>query len=178
MVDIDFTIWEKTLDTKRIYVADISNWGIIAEFDSWIDIVSPGNLTPVTYPFDKGGLTVINALTLGIQGGDAESTNLRDIPDGIYTIKVYGTPDTYYKEKSFLKYDSFWLKYQTVLLAAMGNCNSISDYDKNMLVKAWFLMQAAAAQVRLGNTCKAEALYKEAEKLIKNLDCNGLLCAQ
>lgn len=177
MVNIDFTIWDKTLDTKRIYIADISDWGIIEGYDSWIDITAPGSNTPVTFPFDKGGLTVVTAITLGIQGSISPNL-LRDIPDGIYTIKVYGTPSTYFKEKSFLKYDSFWIKFQTVMLSAMDNCGNISDHDRNMLIKIWFLMQAAAAQVRLGNTCKAEELYREADKLLKNLDCNGLLCRQ
>lgn len=178
MVDIDFTIWECSLDPKRIIIADVSEWGIIEGYDSFIEIQAPGEATPVVLPFEKEGISIITSVTLGLQGGDPDTDNLKDLPDGIYRIKVYGTPESYYKQKYFMKTDRFQLRYDQILLSSMDNCSSIGEHDKTTLVKIHFLLKAAAAQTRLGNFCKAEELYKEAYKLLKNLDCNGMLCRE
>lgn len=169
---------EGTNDPKRIYVADISDWDVIEQYDSFIEILAPGSMTPVTFPFEKGGMSTITAVTLGIQGPNTAVENLVNIPDGIYRIKVYGTPNSYYKEKAFLKADQFQIRYDQILLSTLGNCTVASSYDKELFIEIRVLMLAAMANVRLGNDCEAEKLYNEAYKLLKKINCNGLLCKE
>lgn len=171
-ININFNILDETIEPKQIVLIDTSDWGEIIDSPAVIDIVAPGYTKEVSFPFNKGEVTVITAKTLGLQNIECQYDD--DLADGVYKITVTGSPDNYYREKYFLKSDIIRLKLDKLIVAFMDSCNKLSQYNKDMFVNIYFLIMSARAQVRLGNWCKANELYKEAERLISNMNCYGV----
>jgi len=172
-INIDFNILDDTIEPKQIVLIDTSDWGEIENNPAVIEIVPPGYKTPVVNPFMKNEVTVVTAKSLGLQKETCRYDV--DLPDGVYQITVKGSPDTFYREKFFLKTDQLRLEFDKLLVSMLDGCNNMSAANQEMFVKIYFMLLAARAHIRLGNWCKAHEIYLEAEKLLKNMNCHGVL---
>lgn len=172
-INIDFNILDDTIEPKQIVIIDTSEWGEIEPAASVIEIVPPGYKKAISNPFMKNEVTVVTAKSLGLQKADCDYE--ADLPDGVYQITVKGSPDTFFREKFFLKTDLLRLEFDKLLVTSLDGCNNMSFANQEMFVKIYFLILAAKAHVRLGNWCKANEIYREAEKLLKNMNCYGML---
>ena len=92
-IEIDFSVHSSPYYLK---VVDLSVWGLIETKPSIIEITVPGYASPITKFYDKNKLNVFNSSMLGLNCEGQEG--LTTLPDGIYTIKVIGSPETYFKE--------------------------------------------------------------------------------
>lgn len=171
-INIDFSILDETLDPTKVIIVDTSEWGEIKDSPAIIEITVPGMKNPIVQYFQKEMVTILNGKNLELQ--PVTDQLLMDLPDGLYKIVVKGSPDSFNKEKYFLKTDRIRLLLNKSLVTSMTTCGELTNHEKNKFIEIFFLIEAARAQVRLGNWCKATELYSEAEDSIKKLECYGM----
>lgn len=173
--EIDFIIAKGELQRKSFMVVDDSVWGVIEDEDATLSVQAPGRTNYIDFEFEKYSATVINAIDLGFQSSTIDDNNLMDLPDGVYHVKLTGTPSSYFKEKVVLRTDIVKYNLLRILASTMSNCNDVSNYNQNQFMKVWFLIMAAEAAVLLGDWCKADLLYNQAVKQLENLNCKDVL---
>ena len=165
---IDFQVLE-TFDTRYLSVADYSDWGLAFDRKAIIEITVPGFTEPVTHYFDKKSINRFNSRLLGLNYNVA--TDL-DLPDGIYTITVKASPDTYQKTRTFLKTTQTKLNLDTILINNISSCSDIDKTIVDEVLEIEMLIKSAEANVRYGNECEAFELFQKAQKLIdRKLKC-------
>ena len=67
------------------------------------------------------------------------------LPDGIYIVKVTGSPSSFYKERKYLKTDSIQKEIDKIYIEAITNKERVQIVDK--LAEIEFLLNAAGAHV-------------------------------
>ena len=165
---IDFQVLE-TFDTRYLSVADYSDWGLAESRNAIIEITLPASDKPVTHYFDKKAINRFNSILLGLNCSGVENL---DLPDGIYTITVKGSPDKYKKTRTFLKTTQTKLKLDTILINNVSSCNDIDGKIVDEILEIEILIKAAEANIRYGNECEAFELFQKAQKLIdRKLNC-------
>lgn len=170
-INIDFNVIENC-NPKYITVADYSDWQHIENKPAIIEITPPGSKKCVTIYFDKHKLNVFDSesLNLSCTNDDCEECELVDLPDGIYTISIKGSPDSFCNTKDYLKLDATRLELDKLLI-------NIDKEDKQSWAKvqeAEMILACAKAQTRFGNACEAQELLFSAQELIEtDKDCIG-----
>ncbi len=171
-VNIDFHILD-VLNPKWFAVADNSEWGGILEKPSIIEVTVAGFNEPNVTFYTKCGINQFNSRTLGLDCG--KCGELVDLPDGIYTITVKGSPDKYQKTKEYIRTTQMQLKMDKLLISAVNSCG---EFDKNLKEKIRnvdFLIRAAKANIRYDNRCRAFELFNEANKLLDKVSkCSNI----
>jgi hypothetical protein len=161
-INIDFSIHSSPYYLK---VVDLSNWGVIKNKPSIVEITLPGFANPVTKFFDKNKLNVFNVNTLDIAYGDSEQ--LSTLPDGVYKIKVIGSPDKYSREEFYLKTDLFDMEIDKVYI---DNIDRISDVAFNeKLIRIEFLKKGAEAHLRSDMLEMTSMLFGKAQELLTDI---------
>lgn len=167
--NIDFSI---SSNPYWIRVADYSLWNLIEDKPSIIEITMPGYEGKVTKYFDKHKTNGFNSVILGInchvECGEYEKLTL---PDGIYTIKVIGSPSKFNKEKKYLKDDLLQMELDKVYINSIEkDCYFKIEAD---LTEAEFLLRAAHAYLRFDNIKLADSMFQQAVKISERLkDCS------
>src|SRR5690606_17175136 len=96
-IKIDFLVQSSPY---KLYVWDFSSWGLIEGKPSIVEITLPGYEQPITKFFDKNKLNTYNSNLLD-SGCETEDC-LTTLTDGIYKIKVIGSPDKFSSESYYL----------------------------------------------------------------------------
>jgi len=164
-IDIDFSVNSNPYFLK---VCDLSYWGLIVNDPSIIDITLPGYTDCVTKYFDKGKVNIFNSNLLGINCCDTcpESEN-ETLPDGIYTIKVTGSPSTYFKTYHYLKTDLFDMEVDKIYI---DNLNKRDRKDLiDTLTQIEFLVKSASAHLRFDDISMAGMLFEKAQEMVEDL---------
>ena len=165
--NINFQVLE-TKDPDVIMIADSSNWGVIEGKESIIEITVPNSSKVKTFYFDKKKVNIFNSSLLGTSGEGI----ITALPDGVYTIKVIGSPDSFYECKDYLKNDSTKLKLYKELCALGSDCDEISDKKRDEIVQQFLNIEISEACAVTGDMKgAAETLKKVNEDLIKIDDC-------
>jgi len=165
-IHIDFSIHTNPYYLK---VVDLSVWGLIKEKPSIINILLPGYEKPVVKFYDKNKLNVFNSNMLGVNCVGQEG--LTTLPDGIYTITVTGSPETYTKEYYYLKTDLHDMEVDKIFVDRLEEIDK-EAFNKKM-TRIEFLKLAAQAFLRYDNIEKAAMLFEEAQEMVDDiLNCS------
>lgn len=163
-INIDFHI---VSSLYWLNVWDLSQWGNIDELPSIIEITLPGTEEPLTTYYQKSKVNSFNSNTMLLACNPscdpAEKTHLAD---GLYHIKVIGSPSSHYKESYFLKDDVFQLNLDKLYLEYVDN---FTETTIDNLTEVEFIRNSAHAAVRLGLFKKAMTLFSRAQKKLDKI---------
>lgn len=170
-INVDFQVL-KTYDPKTLLIADTSDWKHIEDKTSVIRITMPGGIKPAEKFFDKRKINIFNSSILGITPKACTVDELRELPDGIYTIELVGSPDTFKKERYYLRTERMQLEVDKFYVSLGIDFESTKKELRALLYDIDLMIKAAEASIRLGDVSKASSYFKEAKKLLSNYrDC-------
>jgi hypothetical protein len=165
-IEIDFQVI-KTYDPKKLLIADTSQWSHIYDKPAIIEVTLPGSSNAhVSYIDKKNTILVFNSTLLGITCGAGCEEEQVELPDGIYHIKVKGSPDKFYKERYYMRSERLQLNLDKIY-TSLGF--DISRQDKETAEVLWtckLLIEAADASARLGEIAMAADYYKQAKRIV------------
>lgn len=162
-----------TYDPKMLIIADFSKWLHIENQPAVISIKLPGSKKYIEYNFVKNKINAFNSNTLGISCDvGCNDPDYSDLPDGIYDVCLQGSPNTFKKQKYYLKIDRtrIELDKQFIKLGFEYSLDNKAYIDHLQTVD--ILLMAASSATRLGEIPKAHDNFMEALKLLeKYKDC-------
>lgn len=166
-INIDFSIHSSPYYLK---VVDLSEWGLIFDKPSIIEITLPGYGDPITKFFDKEKQNHYNSNLLGTNCTDCTQPN--SLPDGVYKIKVIGSPEKFNREEYYLKTDLFDMEVDKIVI---DNIKKIEDASFNeKLTRIEFLKRGAEAHLRADLLEMAGILFDKAQDLVDDmLNCSN-----
>lgn len=164
-IDIDFAVFSSPYYLK---VMDLSSWGNIEDQPSIIEISKPGYDSIITHYFDKCKTNIYNSVLLEVNcSTDCGDTENLTLDDGIYKIKVIGSPSTYFKEYYYLKTDLFNMELDKIYI---DNVNKKDKSDLlNKLTEIEFLIKGAEAHLRFDNINLAGSMFEKAVDMVDDL---------
>lgn len=166
---IDFQVFDLE-NPQVLIVEDTSIWLHIENSQAIIEILMPGSTVPLIYNFNKNRRTVFNsALLVDPQVGTDPQAELSDLPDGIYTITVKGSPSNNSMERKFLKTSQLEVEFKKLFVTQGLECKSISKDFLNLKLELDLYIKAAKANIVFNNDKKAFELYNRAYDLLENL---------
>ena len=128
----------------------------------------PGAANPVQHNFVKSNINGFNSNTLGITCSvGCDDPDYIDLPDGIYDICLEGSPNTFKKQRYYLKLDSTRLELdkQLVKLGFEYDLNNTAYVQHLQTID--FLLTVASSNTRLGDIPMAHEMFQEALKLLE-----------
>ena len=168
-INIDFDI----LDTKNPFfmsIVDQSNWGLIQNNASSIEITLPGDSKPCVNYFDKNSVNTYNGFNLGLVcASDCKEPDFVAIPDGIYCITVRSSCDKYSTSKKFLKTTTLELDLDKYIISKI-TCDKVPNkaiFDK--ITEIEFLLKAAKSHLRYDNANEANQLFTKACEMLEDI---------
>ena len=167
-IELDFQVLD-TGDPRVLMIADNSEWGQIENSPKIIDITLPGEKweNRITHYFKANQINTFNSNTLNL--ACTTSTELVDLPDGIYTITLTGSPETYTTTRNYLKIDSTQLSLDKLFIEFYTSCKESYKCFKDYVIDIQMLIDGAKACVRYGDTGKAQELLYRAQELIERV---------
>ena len=188
-INLDFQVL-KTECGGKLMIADMSEWGAISNSPAIVEITLPAGIKPWTYEWDKGSINLFDMYSFnvpcGCSSGGTSSCGLGcssssvsgshtegdiGLPDGMYKIKLIGSPSSRFMEKIHLRTTDMDMQLAMVLVGITDPTGD--EYKRYRHIK--FLLDSARANIRLGYNIQAGKMYQEAiaelEQLKKN--CNG-----
>lgn len=167
-IRLSFQVLE-TRDPKVLQVLDESEWGLLEDRKAVIEITTPGMSDPVTLFLGKNQVNTFTSLTLGLNCFNYDDCNVKylDLPDGIYDIKIIGSPSTYSFSRKYLKTDLIRRRLDRLWIKTDVLCE---DKDKDLINKIQemeTLMTVAEANVRLDNIEAAHEIIDRVGELLE-----------
>lgn len=162
-IRVDFNV---TSTPYTIRVEDMSEWGPISGKPTIIEVTSPGYENGKTHWFDQGKANIFN--TSNLEMNCAECDDKQTMLDGVYTIKVTGSPDISYKKDYYLKTDLFEMEMNRVLISRI-NENSYTDTFKKHFLEIKFIMWAAEAHLENDSIRRSTELFRLAVDELEDL---------
>lgn len=171
-VNIDFQVVDSG-DPKYLLIVDSTEWAHIEDKPAIIEVTMPGKKSYVTLPYDKRKVNVFNSQNLGYTCYATCVSDLIDLPDGIYKIKVKGSPDSYNRERYYLKTDITELEFAKVFTEDGIERNQVDmDFINSIYKDVELNLRAAKAYTRLDDIQSANWHFVEAQTLLENYrDC-------
>lgn len=172
-VIIDFIVFT-AYDPKVLLVSDNSNWLHIENEPAIIEITFPGSTKPLVFNFQKNAVNSFNSnnLQLTCLSGNCDEETYIDLPDGIYTITVKGSPDTFNATKYHLKTDRFQIKMDQLLVQLGFDYDPLVSPQRKKLAEVDFLKKLAEAHIRRQDVGRAKVFFDQAAKKLQRLeDC-------
>jgi len=173
-VIIDFHVLS-IYDPKILIVIDNSKWLDIEAEEAIIEIVFPGSTKSITRTFIKNSANTFNSndLLAGCEHEPCTDCNdlvYVDLPDGVYTITVKGTPDTFQATKYHLKTDRFQMKLDDILTQIGFDYHIDKAEDRKKINEVEFLMKVANAHIRREDVGKAKKFFDLAVNRLDKLE--------
>lgn len=170
-INIDFQVINSN-DPALLLIGDYSDWKHIRNKPSVIEITLPGSSQAVSYNFVKGSINSFNSNNLYLGCNDCQEYT--DLPDGIYTILLKGSPDTFNKKRYYLKLDKIRLELDKIYVGAGLEYDKNNKAYRDSLSTIEFYLRVAEAHTRRGNIAKAYTFFTEAANLVeKNKNCKN-----
>lgn len=171
-INIDFQVL-KTYDPKTLLIADSSDWKHIVDKTSLVHITMPGGRVARELFWEKQKVNIFNSSILGITPKACDISELRELPDGIYTIKVIGSPDTYFKERNYLRTERLQLDLDKLYMELGVDFDPDKKALRDRLNNINIMIKAAESSMRHGDISKTSSYFREAQKLIKDyIECD------
>lgn len=164
-LDIDFFTSSTPYELK---IMDLSNWALIEGQPSIIEINLPGYSGKITKYWDKYKTNIFNSKTLEINcAAPCDDPDKLTLPDGIYTLKVIGSPSTFFKQHYYLKTDLFDMEVDKIYIDSR-KCRNKKDLQ-NKLTEIEFIMRSAKAHLRFQDITTAGMLFEQAQSMVDDL---------
>lgn len=151
-------------DPQLLLIADFSTWSFIKSKPAVIEITLPGSSEPIIYSFVKGSINSYNSQTLYTNCSECEYS---DLPDGIFSATIKGSPDTFNYETHYLKTDVLELELSKRTIDIGFQYTSEAKSKMEELDKARFYLESAKANVQLGFISDGNRAFEEAQKIIR-----------
>jgi len=168
-INIDFQVL-RTYDPKVILIADTSQWKHIIDAPSVIEITLPGSSVPYNFVFDKEKINILNSSIIGITCKACSQNDLIDLPDGIYKIKVKGSPDTFFRERYYLRTDKIQLEIDKLYASVGIDFDPSKQEFRDLLLEIDMMIKASESSIRLGDINKASMYFKCARTSLMNFN--------
>lgn len=175
-VIINFTVIPD-YDATSLIVGDLSEWESAENLPATICITPPGGTIPINSVFQKHRLNIFNSVNLGLscvsQCGEQVYT---DLLDGIWTLTLFSGYEGLEKTIYYLKTDRFQLELDKIYVRAGLDFDRKQKQFREDLQDLHFLINAAHAQVRVGDYAKANRDFIQAQTILKKyIDCKDCL---
>lgn len=169
-LNIDFQIYDSR-DPKAFILLDTSEWLYIKDKPAIIEVIVPGEKNPAVRYLSKNAVNILNAshLNLICETCDEKNSDI-ELPDGIYDITIKGSPDTFRKNRKYLRTTKTQLDLDNLFIQLSLECyNNDSDIKAkiNKVNEIQLLLKSAEANVRYGNNSVAQDLLFKAQDIIK-----------
>lgn len=159
--NIDFDVRS---DLYNLFIIDNSCWGIAQNLPAVIEIYLPGAKNPYKDYFGKTD-TSYNSFSLGITCGDV--CDITELNDGLYTIIIKASPDTFFKEYTYLKSDQLERDIDKSYIKYINE--SCGENCKSEVIHAKFLLNTAHAYNRLSDRRNANEYYQMSKRILDKL---------
>lgn len=161
----------------HLSIYDYSEWELIEDKPSIVEITLPGHRKALTKWFDKKKVNVYNSILLELNCFDeCTDPEITTLPDGIYTIKVIGSPSTFYHEKKYLKTDLLLMELDKIYIENPHQNDNESFL--NQLAQIEFFLRSASAHLKYENVKMASEFFTQASDLVDRLknckECHGM----
>ena len=169
-IHIDFQIYDSN-DPKQIIVLDTSIWSYIEDKPAIMEIITPGNDSPVTLYHSKNAVIKLDSYNLGLNCQNC-GDETADLPDGVYEITIKGSPDKFNKTRYYLKTTTTLSKLDDIILKEYQSCNSCAEERDSKALRYVDLISIAEAFIRKGYKCEAQdILFKIQDFVNKYNNC-------
>lgn len=170
-VIIDFHVFS-LYDPKILTVVDNSNWLHIESEPAIIEIILPGSTKELVFNFLKNSVNSFNShnLLLSCISGECEDQEYIDLPDGVYTITLKGSPDTFQVTKYHLKDDILQKKIDEMLVGIGFDYHIDKAMDRDKIAEVDFLRKLAYAHIRRQDVGSAKKFFDLATDKINKLE--------
>jgi hypothetical protein len=162
LVALDFQILP-TYDPQVILVADRSQWAAMYHREAVMEVVLPGRDTPVVLYWAKEKVNTFNSFVLGTSCAENCEPAFTDLPDGVYSFTLKAS-DGSEKQRSYLKTDIIRRKTDRLYIEHALHCDG-NRVMMDHIRRAAFYLEAAAANMRLGNIVRSNEMYCLAAKV-------------
>jgi hypothetical protein len=170
-IQIDFQIID-TGDPRVLMIADNSLWGQIENKPKVVEITLPGNdpkTDSIAHYFQPYQINSFNSETLGLTCDTDCPVEYSELPDGVYTITVKGSPEKYQLTRKWLKVDSTQLELDKLFITYYNSCKENNKCFKDLITDIQMLIDGAKASVRFDDVCKAQELLYRAQELTERV---------
>lgn len=168
MTEIDFYVVENK-DPKIIMVIDDSYWGHTEAANSYIGVILPGREDVINFSFRKNTVNILNSINLGLNCNESKFVK-NDLPDGIYTIKVFSAVEAVERTKYCLRVDVLRSRlYKAVY--KIGAYDNASPQKKKMVTDFVAMEQFAEASLSQGDIKRTQYLYEKMEEMVEKINC-------
>lgn len=166
-INIDFNVIE-TDNHKTLRVADNSNWSVIESEPSIIEITLPGMRTAVVNYFDKKSINNFNSVNLNLScvGGGCDELEWTELPDGVYTICVKGSPSKFQETKNYFRTNKIRERFDLLIINSNIGCEGSSKVDFKDILDIDMLIKSTEAHTRFGDINSASRDYQLAVKML------------
>ncbi len=176
-IKIDFNVIE-TDNHKTLLIADNSNWSVIESEPSIIEITLPGMRNPVVNYFDKKSINNFNSVNLNLScvGGGCDELEWTELPDGVYTICVKGSPSKFQETKNYFRTNKIRERFDLLIINSNIGCEGSSKVDFKEILDIDMLIKSTEANTRFGDINSASKDYQLASKMLdKYSKCNDCI---
>lgn len=176
-IKIDFNVIE-TDNHKTLLIADNSNWSVIESEPSIIEITLPGMRNPVVNFFDKKSINNFNSVNLNLScvGGGCDELEWTELPDGVYTICVKGSPSKFQETKNYFRTNKIRERFDLLIINSNIGCEGSSKVDFKEILDIDMLIKSTEANTRFGDINSASKDYQLASKMLdKYSKCNDCI---
>lgn len=159
-----------TYDLRILRVEDLSDWKHLEDEPTYIDITTPGRGRVVTHFFAKNKVNIYNTNLLELTCDTCED-GLGDLPDGIYTIRIYACDgEKFSEEKNYLRTTKALLRLDQVLINMSLDCCLPDKKIMDKYLEVELLLKSAHANLRDGNIKQTSCEYEKAIKLLEEFE--------
>lgn len=159
---INFVV-EPVIEPKYLILLDLSEYYHIENSPAIVEIYSPGYTQPVTHIWNKKAINVFNSQNLGLNCSDCDHV---DLADGIFTITVKGSPDSFYKTRCHLKADHFLIERAKVLTSRAIEYNPNDRVFNEWLTQLDLAFETAKSFCLEGDVKNCKRFFDEACELL------------
>lgn len=173
-IELDFQVLD-TKDPRILPIFDSSIWGHIENKPAIIEIILPGEKNPIVHYFNKKQINIFNSINLNLNCIDeCGGEELLDLPDGVYTITLKGSPDDFFMTRKYLRTNLLQLELDKAFIRLNLLCDKGELSELKLLTDITLLIRAAEANVRFDNIGMASKLYTKSRDLLEQLkNCKG-----
>ena len=157
------------VDSNPYYLllTDLSNWLTIEGKPTIVEITLPGFEEPVTKYFDQYKVNQFNSNSLGLPCCDGCDPERVTLPDGIYKIKLIGSPSNFCKQYYYLKTDLIDADIAKVYIKYVERNDRKEVMEQLHDIET--MLRAAAAYTKYENVRMAAELYQKSADIIEKL---------
>ncbi len=154
-------------DPKTMLLVCTSDWSFIKDEPAIVEITPPGSSRPIVEYWAKNEVNKFDSASLLLTCEARCYSEMIPIPDGIYHIKIKGSPDTFNYE-SYISFDSNLQLEIDKAYSSLGlDIEAEDEIRVNSLWNMKMLLEASRSSIREGKIKKTQEYYKEAKRLVE-----------